>query len=218
MSDLKPQRRTLPLNIRTYLQALLGRKKPITEDDLSAQEMEMLISMAQEFGAGSYSYQDYPNAFETPQSSSVLGNFLTNVVKNASSEKYQTFIGTSPKNAVRGTLGAFTIDEDPKRQSYRVRDTYDFHDEYDGGYGFLQLLKEALKGNMYALETFAIRYGPNAAGNDGIPVDIALPEGLTDPKYDAVKDALTQQHMDEHLPKSYDEIAAQIMAELGPSE
>ena len=220
----------LPSNIRIYLESLLGRNEPITEKDFSDEQIRMLTMMAAKHGEGLIDEGDYPlHQFGEPEAG-LVNEVLHRLSNRIGGGEYESYTGADPRNATRGTLGNFTFVEDPARNSYRAIDTYDFHGDWvDHDSSVWELIKDGI--DMSDLETLAYRFGMNADEGKGIPVDIALPDNiksnlppeaqkvLADKAYQEyiVPWQLKQEYRTSPL-SSYDEIAQQILDELGPNE
>ena len=163
---------SVPVAIRTYLETVLGKDAPITEEDLTDEELYALYKSVKAREDKKYlGYQDYQTDEFTYPSSSLVGN-LGKMWKD-------------PQASLMYTLGAANVSEKDNGEGYEVEDMYDFAATPE------RMRELSLKDVISTAHKAAGERNPRALLNflgnavapkgQGRPVNISVPASMEDP-------------------------------------
>ena len=116
----------LPLNIRTFVGDLLGQRSPITEEDLSEEEFNSLLKIAErarELGKERIEYADYQTESEGQSQYADVGGGGGNL------DFFKKVF--DPDYSLKTTLGQARIEEDENGNTI-IRDKYNFNNAAGG--------------------------------------------------------------------------------------
>ena len=150
--------RMLPTPARLYIEAIMGKKAPITEKDFSKDELDAMRSLVASGRGGAVDYGTYdraipaPSLFNMPATTSVgVPGLLT------------------PQGRVANSLGQFNYKVSP--EGIEIADNYDFNPTYKDESALVQGASALGTGGFSALHTLGEYLLPPGRGR---PVKVRL--------------------------------------------